>query len=174
VIGALVVTPQAHEIHTPGATPVQAQSVDSSQFVPWYASIPPSESLDTIRCDIWRTSGQHSSASPCDNTALAKAYFPNLAQNPATLYVPWTPCAGFNVEFRAPSRTLVIHCYFAAPWISTAPRLMGVEARPLLGLLLIPTQSIPAGNLTVVEDFRTEHFLHDDFYESELGTATIA
>jgi hypothetical protein len=173
VIGAFV-TPQAHEIHTTGATPVQAQNVDSSPFVAGYASIPPSQSLDTIRCDIWRTRGQYSSASPCDSTALAKAYFPNLTQNPATLYVPWTPCAGFNVEFGAPSRTVVIHCYSAAPWISTTPRLMGVEAQPRLGLLLIPTQSIPPGNVTVVQDFRVEHFLHDDIYESQLGIASIA
>jgi hypothetical protein len=171
VIGAFV-TPQAHEVHTPGATPVQAQNVDSNPFV-WYASIPPSQSLDSIRCEIWHTRGQYSSPSSCNSTALAKAYFPNLTQNPATLYVPWTPCAGFNVEFGAPSRTLVIHCYSAEPWISTAPRFMGVEAQPRLALLLIPTQSIPPGNVTVVQDFRTERFLHDDMYQSQLGIASI-
>jgi hypothetical protein len=171
VIGAFV-TPQAHEIHTAGATPLQARNVDSNLFVV-YASIPPSQSLDSIRCEIWRTRGQYSSASPCNSTALATAYFPDLTQNPATLYVPWTPCTDFNVEFDSSSRTLVIHCFSAEPWISTAPRFAGVEAQPRLALLLIPTQSIPRGNVTVVQDLRTERFLHDDIYQSQLGIASI-
>jgi hypothetical protein len=78
------------------------------------------------------------------------------------------------VEFRSPSRTLVIHCYSAEPWIWTAPRMMGVEAQPRLALLLIPTQSIPPGNIAIVQDNRIERFLHDDSYEFPLGIATIA
>jgi hypothetical protein len=167
------VTPPAHEIHTSDATSVHAQLVESNPFVVGYPLIQPSQSLDTIRCEIWRTRGQHPGQGVCDSAA-ASGYFPNLTQSPATLYVPWTPCSSFNVEFRPQSRTLVIHCYTSEPWISTEHRVMGVVAEPTLALLLIPAESIPHGNVAVVQDNRTEHLLHDDSYEFQLGTATIA
>jgi hypothetical protein len=174
LVAAAFVTPAPHEIHAADAMPVNAQLVYSSPFVVGYPVVQPSQSLDTIRCEIWRTRGQYRPASACDSSALAHAFFPNLTQNPTTLYVPWTPCSNFNVEFRSPSRTLVIHCYSAEPWIWTAPRMMGVEAQPRLALLLIPTQSIPPGNIAIVQDNRIERFLHDDSYEFPLGIATIA
>ena len=51
---------------------------------------------------------------------------------------------------------------------------MGVVAVPPLGLLLIPTQSIPAGKLDIVEDLRLEHVLGDDSNEFQLGAVTIS
>jgi hypothetical protein len=165
-------TPAAHEIHSAGATDLHPQLASTNPPVYDYPPIQPSQSLDTIRCEIW--TAHHQNASPCpDTAALAQAYFPDLTQRPTTLYVPWTPCPTFNVEFLPQGRTVVIHCYSARPWIYAEPRAMGTVAAPLLGLLLIPTQSIPAGQVDVVEDFRTEHVLGDSSYEFQVGTATI-
>lgn len=170
------ITPPAHEVHTPGAIAVNTQLVDSNPFVVAYPPIQPSQSLDTVRCEIWRTHRQHGPA--CDSTILATTYFPNVTQSPMTLYIPWSACSSFNVEYRPWSRSVVIHCYTAEPWISlaflTEQRAMGVEAQPQLALLLIPTQSIPAGNVNVVEDNRVERLLLDSSDEFQLGTATIS
>jgi hypothetical protein len=46
-------------------------------------------------------------------------------------------------------------------------------ALPPLALLLVPTQSIPAGQIDVVQDNWNELLLHDDGYEVQLGTAAI-
>jgi hypothetical protein len=165
------ITPSAHEIHSPDSTALRTQVVVSNPFVLGYPAFPPSQSLDAIRCEIWRSHPHQSSA--CDSTILASDYFPNVTQIPMTLYVPWVRCSSFNVEYRSGSRSVVIHCITAEPWISTEHRVMGVAAQPQLALLLIPTDSIPAGTLDVVQDNRTEHLLHDDTYEFELGTATI-
>lgn len=165
-------TPPAHQISTPGATALDAQQVVSNPYVPAYGPIQPSESLDSLRCQLWRAQN-HLAACP-DAATLASTYFPRLAQSPMTLYVPLTPCSNFNVEYLSRRGTLVIHCITTEPWISTQPRLMGVEAVPRLALVLIPTQSLPAGPVDVVQDRRTERLLLDDSQEVLLGTATIA
>ncbi len=80
-------TPVAHEIHTPGATDLHAQLANSNPPLTNYPPIQPSQSLDTIRCEIWTTHRQI--ASPCpDSAGLAQIYFPDLTQRPMTAYVP--------------------------------------------------------------------------------------
>ena len=52
---------------------------------------------------------------------------------------------------------------------------MGAEPRLLLALLLVPTASIPAGPVTVIEDDRVEYLGGgDQSTESQWATATIS
>lgn len=183
VVATLSITPPGHEIHTSGATALKTQVVESYN-TPLYATrqAQPSQSLDAIRCELWLL--RNSSAAGCsDRASLAAAYFPQLAQSPMTLYIPWSPCAltsspsrGFNVEYRPSRRTVAIHCFTASPWLTIfETHNLGVVAEPQLALLLVSTQSIPAGQIDVVQDDRTELLLHDDNgYEVPLGTATIS
>src|SRR5260221_844980 len=125
---------------------------------------------------MWRVGQSQSSVCPAAAT-LAAQYFPKLTQSPSTLYVVWLGCPydvhadGFNVEYQPSRRAVVIHCYVARPWVWTQPRTMGAEPRPLATLLLVPTSSIPAGPVSVIEDCRVEHFGSDQSTESQLGTA---
>ncbi len=172
-------TPPAHQIHTPGATALSAQVVESSPPIYAYQTIHASQSLDDVRCQLWRR--QRPQAACPDSATLASSYFPALTQSPMTLYIPLTLCTsrgggsdGFNVEFLPSSRTLVIHCYAAKPMISMERGLPGVEAAPPLALLLVSTQSIPAGDIAVDLDVRGEHVLGDDSNEYRWTTATIS
>ncbi|TMB97224.1 MAG: hypothetical protein E6J40_08560 [Chloroflexi bacterium] len=174
----LFVKPSAHEIHSPGATALNTQVAESDPPVYAYRAAA-SQSLENVRCEIWHT--RDSRAACPTGAVLASTYFANLTQSPMTLYIPWTACSargggsdGFNVEYFPGTRTLNIHCYAAKPLISTEPIFRGVMAQPPTALLLVPTQSIPAGLVTIVEDVRTEHLLGDDNYEYKLGTATIS
>jgi len=183
VVATLSITPPGHAIHTSGATALRSQVVESYN-TPLYATrqTQPSQSLDAIRCELWLL--RNSSAAACsDRASLAAAYFPQLTQSPMTLYLPWSPCAltsspsrGFNVEYRPSGRTIAIHCFAASPWLTIfETHNLGVVAEPQLALLLVPTQSIPAGQIDVVQDNWTELLLHDDNgYEVPLGTTTIA
>jgi hypothetical protein len=173
-------TPPAHEIHTPGATALSAQVVESSPPIYAYQTLHASQSLDDVRCQVWRTRQRPQAACP-DTATLANSYFPGLTQSPMTLYIPLMPCTsrgggsdGFNVEFLPSSRTLVIHCYAAKPVISTEPHMQGVTAVPPLALLLVSTQSIPAGDIAIDVDVRVEHLFGDDSNEYRLMTATIS
>jgi hypothetical protein len=181
VVATLSITPPAHEIHTLGATALKTQVVESYNTTLYAArQTQPSQSLDAIRCELWLQ--RNSSAAACsDRASLAAAYFPQLQQSPMTLYIPWSPCAltgsssrGFNVEYRPARRTIGIHCFIASPWIFFNERGNGVVALPQLALLLVPTLSIPAGQIDIVQDNWTEHLLHDDGYEVRLGTAGIS
>jgi hypothetical protein len=183
VVGTLSITPPAHEIHTPGATALKAQVAEPYSSTPVYSTrqTQPSQSLDAIRCELWLL--RNSSAAACsDRATLAAAYFPRLTQSPMTLYIPWSPCAltgspnrGFNVEYRPSRRTIGIHCFITRPWLTIfETHVSGVVALPPLALLLVPTQSIPAGQIDVVQDNWNELLLHDDGYEVQLGTAAIS
>jgi hypothetical protein len=179
IVMILFVTPQPHAIHTKGATALDTQLVVSDPPVYAYRVTQASQSLDNVRCEIWHI---HDSRDACPNSArLASMYFPSLTQIPMTLYIPLTPCTsrgggsdGFNVEYLPGTRTLVIHCYAAKPVISTGPHFMGVDAEPPTALLLVPTQSISAGVVDIVEDVRVEHLVGDDSSQYPLGTATIS
>ncbi len=173
-------TPPAHQIHTPGATALSAQVVESSPPIYAYQTMHASQSLDDVRCQLWRTRQGPQAACP-DKATLASTYFPGLTQSPMTLYLPVTFCTsrgggsdGFNLEFLPSNRTLVIHCYTAKSliWLQHGPP--GVNAAPPLALLLVPTQSIPAGDIAIDLDFRTEHVLGDDSNEYRWITATIS
>jgi hypothetical protein len=82
----------------------------------------------------------------------------------------------FNVEYLATSRTLLIHCHVAAPWIVIPVRICcpGVQAVPQNFLVLVETDSIPPGKVRIVRDERIEHYLGDQSSESLLATVTIS
>lgn len=85
VVMTLFVTPQAHEIHTPGATALDTKLVVSDPPVYAYRVAQASQSLEDVRCEIWHI---HDSRDACPNSAmLASMYFPSLAQRPMTLYL---------------------------------------------------------------------------------------
>jgi len=155
------------------------QLVYSDPQLNFLQAVRPSQSLNDVRCAIWRVGKSPSSVCP-DPAALAAMFFPNLTQRPGTLYIVWFGCAydmqadGFNVEYQPNRRAVVIHCYVARPWVWSRPQTEGAEPRLLAALLLVPTASIPAGPVTVIEDYRVEHFGGDQSTESELVTATIS
>jgi hypothetical protein len=181
VAGAIwaFVSPSPHQVRTPGATTLTTQLIYSDPQVNFLQAVQPSESLNDVRCAIWRVDKSPSSACP-DMPTLAAAYFPNFTQRPGTLYIAWFGCAydmhadGFNVEYEPSRRAVVIHCYVARPWVWSQPQTIGAEPRPLMALLLVPTASIAAGPITVIEDERVERFGSDQSTESQMGIATIS
>jgi hypothetical protein len=174
------VTPPAHDVHTSGGIPINARWVDSKPPLFDYQPVKPSQSLDEIRCQFWRFRNPAPTSACPDSASLASTFFPDVAQSPTTLYIPWYRCAasfrgwdGYNVEYQSSSGTIVIHCYVAEPWLLRQPVMMGVMARQSVTLLLVPTQSISVGPVRIVEDDREEHLLGDQSSEWVLGTARI-
>ena len=180
IVVVAFVKPSAHEVHTPGAATLKVQMADSFP-PPLYVSqtIQPSQALNDVRCAIWRARHSHDSACP-DAATLAGMYFPKLTQSQSTLYVPWYWCSytmgadGFNVEYQPSRRAVVIHCYLARPWIWRQPLTSIANAQPSLSLLLVPTASLPAGPVSVIEDARIEHLIGDQSTEYQTRTATIS
>jgi|ERR1700674_929897 len=179
----------AHDVHSPGAISlsVQIAKTDLPRPAMYFGPIAPRESLDSIRCELWR--GLHSETPACpDSAILASSFFPDLSQHTKTLYFLWQRCAGtpgvygmyfvatgFNAEYRPSDRTLVIHCYSSASWIYLGPVLHGVAAMPPPPTLVaVPTASIRPGTLRIVEDDRVEHLVGDQSTESQVATATIS
>jgi len=179
-VGALV-SPSPHEVHTPGAQTLNAQVVYADPREYFYQAIQPSQSLNDVRCAMWRIGRPQTSACP-EAATLASLYFPNVTQSPKTLYVAWLYCSsdvygfgdGLNMEFQPSRRAVVIHCYVARPWVWREQQTMDAVPRPRESLLVVPTASIPAGPLSVIVDYRVEHFFSDQSTESQLGTATIS
>jgi hypothetical protein len=176
VLAQLFVSPQPHEVHTPNAMPIRVQTATSriDAFI-----TTASESLTNVRCQIWhagRFTGQQvtPNTGPCpDDATLALAYWPQFSQRPKTLYLAWSRCWVFNVEYVASNRTLVIHCFTAGTLIPTVT-LPGVVAQRFLDLLLVPTDAMSPGSLSIIEDDRVEHFIGDYSNEVVLATATIS
>ena len=181
VAGAIwaFVSPSPHEVGTPGATKLTTQLLYSDPQANFVQAVRPSQSLNDVRCAMWRVGKSPSSVCP-DQATLAAMFFPNLTQRPGTLYIVWPGCAydfradGFSVEYQPGRQAVVIHCYVARPWVSSQRQTVGAEPRPLAALLLVPTASIPAGPVTVIEDYRVEHFGGDQSTESQLAIATIS
>jgi hypothetical protein len=172
--------PSPHEVHTPGGRAVNAQLVVSDKTVYAGQPIQPSEYLDDVRCEFWRQRRNPPLNCP-DSASLASLYFPELRQSPKTLYLPWGGCPGgsngrdgSNVEYLPASRTLVIHCYTAESLMTLHWAMPGVRAMQAQSLLLIPTDSLSAGVVTIVEEDRIEHLTRDWSTEVQLGTATIS
>ncbi len=143
-------------------------------------TIQPSQSLNDVRCAIWRARHPQNAVCP-DAATLAALYFPKLTQSPRTLYIPWLWCVftslganGFNVEYQPSRRTLVIHCYLARPWLWRQPLMSFANPQPWLSLLLVPTASLPAGPVSVIQDDRIEHLIGDQSTEHQMATATIS
>jgi hypothetical protein len=178
ILVAAFVPPSPYEVHTPGAEALNTLRVDSDPAAHLSQAVQPSQSLNDVRCAIWRV--RHTQTCP-DAATLAGLYFPRLTQSPSTLYVPWLWCAytsfganGFNVEYQPSRRALVIHCYLARPWLWRQPLTSFANAQPVLSLLLVPTASIPAGPVSVTEEDRIEHLIGDQSTEHQMGTATIS
>lgn len=177
---ALIAPPAGHDVHTPGGIALKVQiAVDSpSPFV----SIRPSQSLADMRCQRW----QKLNAGPCpDDPTLTQTYWPQLTQSTDTLYVGWLPCAGiedgvhtvyvyyqFNIEYLADTRALIIHCYSASAFL-VRPCCPGVGFTGYLALLVVPTNGIRHGAISIVQDDRREHLVGDQSDESLIATATI-
>jgi hypothetical protein len=177
VFAELFVSPQAHDIHSPNAIPIKVQTAPSQRVAFTTAA---SESIADLRCQVWHSggwtaSGYKPNTGPCpDDATLASAYWPQFSQSPKTLYLAWTRCSVFNVEYIASNRTMVIHCYTAGTLIPAGGRLPGVVAQPFLSLLWAPTDAMSPGSLSIVEDDRVERFIGDYSNEVLLATATIS
>ena len=176
---AFVAPPIAHDVHTPGGISIQIQTdVDSA---PPVVSIKPSQSLANVRCQRWRKL----SPDQCpDDSTLAQKYWPQLTQRSNTLYVGWQPCVslqeslqtvyyGFNLEYLGDTRALIIHCYSASAWL-VRPCCPGVSITGYLALLVVPTNGIPHGAISIIQDDRREHLVGDQSDESLIATATIS
>lgn len=180
ILIAAFYTPPAHEVHTPGGKALQAQGVvsEASEMI-IDPRIRPSQSLDTVRCEIWRVHQLPTSTCP-NSAALARRYFPRITQSVNKLYLPWRGCPatgrdseGENVEYLPASRTLAIHCYSAESFISMwRPNLRVAQLPPIL--LLVPTESLSVGNISIVEEDRVEHLWGDHSYMNPIATATIS
>ncbi len=171
------VEPPAHEVHSPGGTPAKVTFFESNSTVAWVQS-QPSQSLADMQCRLI------TGATKCDARTLA-AFFPNLVQTPQTLYLTWPHCVGgwgggevitwqgYSIDYVPSTRRLVIHCYFAAPWVrGHLPE--GVRTTGALSLLLIPTDAIPSGILSIVQEDRIEHLFGDQVTDFTIATATIS
>ncbi len=174
--------PTAHDVHSSGGIPIQIQipNSESGSFGGSGRRLRASQSLSDVRCQVWLLQRP----APCPEEAtLASAYWPTLTQSPRTLYLGWAPCGqysfypvprfyGFNVEYVNSQRAVLIHCYFAAPWIrGHLPE--GVRTTGALSLLLIPTDAIPPGILSVVQEDRIEHLFGDQVTDFTVATAAI-
>ncbi len=175
--------PPAHDIHSYGGIPIEIQipNSESGSFGGAARGIKASQSLNEVRCQVWLLQRP----APCpDEATLVSAYWPTLIQSPKTLYLGWAPCGqyffypvprfyGFNVEYVDSQRAVLIHCYFAAPWVrGHLPE--GVGPTGALSLLLISTDAIPSGSLTVVQEDRIEHLFGDQVTNFTIATATIS
>ena len=168
-------TPPVHEVHTRGAAAVKAYFASGWAFT--QGPVPkPTTSLDQLRCDLWR------GLPPCaDPGTLGQLMFPDITQQPNTLYVPqfdWeVPSdnpSGWNVEYDASHRTLLIHTYESQPLLVTRRETVGIAAKPSVRLLLVATDAIAPGTINVVEDTRIERLFGDQTADRYLkGTPAI-
>jgi hypothetical protein len=178
VVFGVTRTPSPHQVRTPGAIGITSWRTILFGGPVFYGPPPaPSESLAELRCRV----SQHHQPLPCPDPArLAQQMWPEATQDPKTLYValPWTcdvSVSNFNIEYIDSSRTLIAHCYSVSAWyVPPAPRTMGAEAQPVLILVLVGTDAIPSGPLTVVLDDRVEYLLGDDSNQLVLGRVTIS
>lgn len=189
-ISAVVVTlvielmwaPTGHDVHTPGAFTVGGVRIAGGDTrVTVLANLRPSMSLEDMRCQVWQVARN---AGCPDATTLSLAFWPALKGSPQTLYVGLsTKCAqydyvyGFNVEYLPVNRRLTIHCYSTAGWIPIpfSSSCRGIcPSGPMTALILVPTDAISPGMLTVIRDDRIEHLVGDQSTEVRLGTLTVS
>jgi hypothetical protein len=175
-LGGLVTwTPPVHPIVTPGARPVKAHD---GGWVPLTAVPAPTMSLSAVRCDAWESRTR--TVCP-DDATLSVGLWPGLAQTPRTLYVAFSSGSlggpVTNVEYEPRSRTLTIHGCAGRPLLVVrfgSPR-EGTELQASLGLLVVSTDGIPTGKMTVVGDGWIERLTGDEQRGSAtLGTVEIA
>src|SRR5258708_18577663 len=177
LVGARVSQPP-HEVHTPGAGALNPRSVGSDPPVISAQAIQPSQSLNDVRCAVWRA--RHPQTAVCPDAAtLASMYFLKLTQSPSTLYVPSLWCVytqlyanGCNMEYQPGRRAVVIHCYLTNPLLRQGQTSYAYP-QPWLSLLLVPTSSIPAGQISVIEADPIEHLLGDQTTDHQLATPPL-
>jgi hypothetical protein len=177
---ALIWKPDGHDVRTPGAVAVSGAHL-LNDLIPTYvfANVRPSMSLADVRCQAWLAARK--GACP-DAATISLALWPDLKQSPNTLYVGlspgcvvYDPVYGLNVEYLAVSHRLTIHCYSTSAWIAPPVRSCGnCPPGPVTIILLVPTNAIEPGPLTVIRDDRVEHLLGDDSTEVALGTLTVS
>jgi len=174
--------PIAHDVHSPGATPVSITRFDDIPGKLDWVYGPPTQDLAAIRCVAFAAG---SSQPKCDPTQVPE--YPKLGQEPHTLYMVWG-CAswfvngngilldGYNVEWFASSRTLVLHCYTGKPWLYFPQRVYGIAPMPLRAftLLAVPTSEMASGAIHIDEDDRLEHLIGDQSTEYQLATGTVS
>ncbi|HZQ50306.1 MAG TPA: hypothetical protein VFB69_08360 [Candidatus Dormibacteraeota bacterium] len=180
LVADAVVAPPAHEVHSIGGTAVNVAMFPSTNSA-WWDPGPPSQSVSDQKCVVPPNHDQR-----CTSAETAAA-FPGLHQTANTLYYVWDGClsgaevghiipwAGYNVEYFALSRSLVLHCYAATQWLYFPAIDVGVAISGGNGTLLaIPTYAIGAGSLSLRQDDRREHLVGDQSTEYELATATLS
>jgi hypothetical protein len=178
ILAIVFLPPSLHEVHMAGATPVKVTAFDSDETVSWRRSAP-SQSLAGVNCLL--VVGHNI---PCEADKLSN-HFPKLTQDLQVLYVVWRHCAwsengnhvtsqGFNLDFLPATRTLVIHCYAATPWLLLPPKAHGIAPSPPVTLLVVNTASIGAGSINVREEDRLEYLLGDQSTEFQVATAMIS
>jgi hypothetical protein len=172
---ALFWPPSLHEVYTPGAIPISQVYIESTPALGFSPRIQPSTSLTDVRCELWQLRN-----GPCpDPATLARNLWPDLTQSPYTLYLGLPgSCSrqngyGFNVEYVEFSRTMIVHCYYAAPWV-TLPNLRGsTQSEPITVLMTMQIEAVSPGILSVVRDDRIERLFEDQSDHLQLGTVTI-
>ena len=180
---AAVVTyvPPVHAIHAEGARGVTAHPGGSVR--PFSGRVPaPTTSLTDLRCIVWYELRRESCH---DSSAAPERLWPNLDQTPNTLYVPslsdnaWPPGdgpSGFNVEYQPSIRKLTIHQYVTEPLIVWRhPESTGAGLAPGLDLLVVSTNGISSGVVTVEVDSWIERLTGDEpSGNGTLGTAEVS
>lgn len=184
-IGAFVV-PAPHAVNSPGATrlSVAAYQLDQARGR-YFNQLAADESLATVECTLWRSAGPNRGKS-CDPADPSWQLYPTAKQEPSTLYLTWYGCIdwhgagpiipwqGFNFEYLAATRSVIVHCYKAAPYLYTPEKLFGMAGFPIPGLFAIPDGSFGPGNVYIDEDDRLEHLVGDQTVsEFQLTAANI-
>ena len=177
-----------HPVHSPGATQLSPSvySVNRDQAATYSAMPQADESLAVVECSTWRGSSIGRGRS-CDPQDPSWRVFSTASQAPHTLYLTWYGCIswhgagaivpweGYNFEYLATSRSLVVHCYKAAPYVYVPEHAYGIAAFPPAELYAIPDGSFGPGPIVVNEDDRLEHLVGDQTWDDfQVATATIA
>jgi hypothetical protein len=176
-----LVAPPAHDVHSIGATavaPTIFRAQPNTYFGFHLLVVEPTERLADLTCAANQAGAQ---AEPCTAEELSRL-FPTLRQTDHTLYYVWSGCRypgrgsgyGYNFEYLATGRTLVLHCYMATGWLYVKPgpgdRAEGYQPQ----LLAIATASMGRGDLHFHEDDRLEHLAGDLSNEYDVGTVSIS
>jgi hypothetical protein len=174
--------PPEHDVIPVNTTPLAVQVVLPPLGSPasrLSAAIAPTTSLGAARCAAW----QESNAGACpDTSALAQMYWPELTEQPQTIYVGllWPDCIAsaphFNVEFsgNVESANVILHCHSTQAWFG-GPSYLGRNSvgAPVLQLVMVPTAPIEGRQLWVYREDRVERWLEDDVRTTLLGVVAI-
>jgi hypothetical protein len=171
--------PPAHDVHTPGAIAIEVHIAAIPPTVTIWRHIGPSQSLAEIRCQAWHEDvGNSQAGDQCpDGASLALRYWPKLKQSSKALYIgscDQSLDVGVNVEYLVVNRTLTIHCYSTAPWIAGIGHSGAAALCCFPELLVISTNAIRSGSLSIIQDDRIERLFSDQSREFQLATATIS